>query len=117
MVFPAMSHFLSVEIRFAPLVVYDYSRLYIGFILFYIRMCIRHTEYIYMVCNLCFLCKQESELRNTNMLHVYSMLIGQGWQQNQQYTSFVPLMNDIATKLVAILPAQPKKPYNLNRAG
>ena len=54
MVFPAMSHFLSVEIRFAPLVVYDYSRLYIGFILFYIRMCIRHTEYIYMVCNLCF---------------------------------------------------------------
>ena len=111
-----MSHFLSVEIRFAPLVVYDYSRLYIGFILFYIRMCIRHTEYIYMVCNLCFLCKQESELRNTSITRLFDA----GWHKDGNKISnipFVPLMNDIATKLVAILPAHPRKPYNLNRSG
>ena len=70
-----MSHFLSVEIRFAPLVVYDYSRLYIGFILFYIRMCIRHTEYIYMVCNLCFYASKNQSYEIL-ALHVYSMLVG-----------------------------------------
>ena len=60
---PFDCHLSSVEIRFAPLVVYDYSRLYIyiGFILFYISMCIRHTEYIYMVCNLCFHAKIYAE--------------------------------------------------------
>ena len=53
--FTAMSHLLSVQIRFAPLVVYDYSRLYIlGLSSFILEMCIRHTEYIYMVCNSCF---------------------------------------------------------------
>ena len=74
MVFPAMSHFLSVEIRFAPLVVYDYSRLYIlGLSSFILEMCIRHTEYIYMVCNSRF---HASNIQSYEM-GIDSLLIGQ----------------------------------------